>query len=135
MEGEGAEAALEQLAELVRNGFGEGSSPTVHGDVILVPWDHEGPSALHCLDARTGRELWHFDPAEARPGRAGGGALGVNRGLVFWREGRERRILFNAGFFIHALDPDTGRPIESFGEGGRIDLREGLDRDVRNLDF
>lgn len=42
----------------VRNGFGEGSSPTVHGDVILVPWDHEGPSALFCLDARTGKTLW-----------------------------------------------------------------------------
>ncbi len=42
----------------VRNGFGEGSSPTVHGDVILVPWDHEGPSALFCLDARTGKTIW-----------------------------------------------------------------------------
>jgi len=42
----------------IRNGFGEGSSPTLHGDVILVPWDHEGPSALHCLDARTGRPRW-----------------------------------------------------------------------------
>jgi outer membrane protein assembly factor BamB len=42
----------------IRNGFGEGSSPTLHGDVILVPWDHEGPSALHCLDARTGTTRW-----------------------------------------------------------------------------
>ncbi len=42
----------------IRNGFGEGSSPTLHGDVILVPWDHEGPSALHCLDARSGTTRW-----------------------------------------------------------------------------
>ena len=42
----------------VRNGFGEGSSPTVHGDVILVPWDHEGPSMLFAIDKRTGKTVW-----------------------------------------------------------------------------
>lgn len=41
-----------------RNGFGEGSSPTLVGDRILVPWDHEGPSFLYCLDKRTGETLW-----------------------------------------------------------------------------
>ena len=25
-----------------RNGFGEGSSPTIEGDMIILPWDHEG---------------------------------------------------------------------------------------------
>jgi len=42
----------------VRNGFGEGSSPTVHGDLVLVPWDHEGPSMLFAVDARTGKTVW-----------------------------------------------------------------------------
>ncbi|MCB1205477.1 MAG: PQQ-binding-like beta-propeller repeat protein, partial [Verrucomicrobiae bacterium] len=41
-----------------RNGFGEGSSPTLAGDTILVPWDHEGPSALYALDKKTGAPLW-----------------------------------------------------------------------------
>lgn len=88
---------------------------------------------LFALDAATGRELWRFDPAQPRQGKPGG-AIGVNRGLVFWREGRERRILFNAGYYIHALDPANGQPIASFGDDGRIDLREGLDRDVHSLD-
>ena len=48
----------------IRNGFGEGSSPTLHGDVILVPWDHEGPSALHCLDARSGTTRWEIPREE-----------------------------------------------------------------------
>jgi len=41
-----------------RNSFGEGSSPTLAGDKILVPWDHEGPSFLYALDKRTGKTLW-----------------------------------------------------------------------------
>ncbi|MEM7699300.1 MAG: PQQ-binding-like beta-propeller repeat protein, partial [Verrucomicrobiota bacterium] len=37
-----------------RHTFGEGSSPTLAGDFIIVPWDHEGPSALYALDKKTG---------------------------------------------------------------------------------
>lgn len=42
----------------IRNGFGEGSSPTLADGMILVPWDHEGPSALYALDAQTGKTAW-----------------------------------------------------------------------------
>ena len=38
--------------------FGEGSSPTIIGDRIIVPWDHEGPSALYALNKKTGETLW-----------------------------------------------------------------------------
>ncbi|MEZ6133783.1 MAG: PQQ-binding-like beta-propeller repeat protein [Pirellulaceae bacterium] len=41
-----------------RNGFGEGSSPTIAGNMLLVPWDHEGPSALYALDKLTGDTIW-----------------------------------------------------------------------------
>jgi outer membrane protein assembly factor BamB len=41
-----------------RNAFGEGSSPTLVDGMILVPWDHEGPSALYALDQLTGKTLW-----------------------------------------------------------------------------
>ena len=41
-----------------RNEFGEGSSPTLVDDKIVVPWDHEGPSHLFCLNAKTGEILW-----------------------------------------------------------------------------
>ncbi len=47
-----------------RNGFGEGSSPTLHGDTIIVPWDHEGPSYITALDKRTGKTLWKTDRDE-----------------------------------------------------------------------
>ena len=41
-----------------RNEFGEGSSPTIVGDKIIVPYDHEGDSFLYCLDKTTGKEIW-----------------------------------------------------------------------------
>ena len=38
--------------------FGEGSSPALHGDTLVVLWDHEDESFLLALDKRTGEELW-----------------------------------------------------------------------------
>ena len=40
------------------NGFGEGNSPAVHGNVLVVNWDHEGDDFVAALDKETGRELW-----------------------------------------------------------------------------
>ena len=37
---------------------GEGSSPVVHGDTLLVCWDHEGESFLYAFDKRTGAQRW-----------------------------------------------------------------------------
>ena len=47
-----------------RNSFGEGSSPTIAGEKILVPWDHEGPSALYALNKLTGKTIWKADRDE-----------------------------------------------------------------------
>ena len=38
--------------------FGEGSAPAVHGNTLIVNWDHEGDSFIVALDKRTGKELW-----------------------------------------------------------------------------
>lgn len=37
---------------------GEGSSPVVHGETLVVVWDHEADSHLYAFDKRTGRQLW-----------------------------------------------------------------------------
>ncbi len=44
--------------------FGEGSSPVLYGDVIILNWDHEGDSFIITLDKRTGEELWKVDRDE-----------------------------------------------------------------------
>jgi len=79
---------------------------------------------LVALDPATGRELWRFAPAEPN---------GVNRGLAYWTDGSDRRILYGNGQWLHAIDARTGKLIEGFGDHGRVDLSAGLGRDVRGL--
>ena len=42
----------------IRNGFGEGTSPALHGETLVVVWDHQGDSFIVALDKNTGSELW-----------------------------------------------------------------------------
>jgi outer membrane protein assembly factor BamB len=42
----------------MRNEFGEGSSPALHGNSLVIVWDHQGESFIVALDKRTGKELW-----------------------------------------------------------------------------
>lgn len=44
-----------------RFGFGEGASPALFGDTLVVNWDHEGKDFIVALDAETGRERWRND--------------------------------------------------------------------------
>ncbi len=81
------------------------------------------------LDAATGELRWSYDPAseDAPAGKA------RNRGVAYWGEGEERRIFFAAGHHLYALDAASGRPAEDFGRAGRVDLRQGLDRDPESV--
>lgn len=47
-----------------RMGFGEGSSPALYGDTVVVNWDHEGQSFIVALDKKTGRQRWKVDRDE-----------------------------------------------------------------------
>ena len=80
---------------------------------------------VFALDAATGRELWSFDPSLGRPRPA----RFRHRGVVVHGD----RVLFTYRNELWAVDRKTGRPIASFGAGGRVDLREGLGRPVEGL--
>lgn len=41
-----------------RNSFGEGCSPALHGDILVVKWDHEGDDFIAAFNKNTGDELW-----------------------------------------------------------------------------
>jgi len=75
------------------------------------------------LEAATGRKLWEFNPwgGETR--------LGKTRGFVYWEDGDDRRLYYGAGDYYFALNAADGSLVESFGQGGFIDLRDGLDGD------
>jgi quinoprotein glucose dehydrogenase len=84
---------------------------------------------LFALDAATGKELWSFSPpSDAKvPGKL------RNRGVAYWQQGDERRVFYAARAFLYAIDARTGKPAPGFGRDGRVDLREGLDRDPSTL--
>lgn len=49
-----------------RNSFGEGASPALHGDKVVVVWDDETENDfIVALDRRTGKELWKTARSEA----------------------------------------------------------------------
>ncbi|HET9307951.1 MAG TPA: PQQ-binding-like beta-propeller repeat protein [Candidatus Sulfotelmatobacter sp.] len=76
---------------------------------------------VFALNAATGKRLWEFD--------SGIKGTQPDRGLAYWSDGKDRRIIVGVMNFAYALDAATGKPILSFGQDGRIDLRENLDRD------
>ena len=82
------------------------------------------------IDAASGEERWRFDPFEMGATVRQGGA---NRGVTHWSSGREARLFVTGGAKLFALDPATGEPIPDFGDGGSIDLHDGLERDVEDL--
>lgn len=47
-----------------RRGFGEGSSPALHENILVINWDHEEASFIVALDKNTGEELWRDERDE-----------------------------------------------------------------------
>jgi quinoprotein glucose dehydrogenase len=84
---------------------------------------------VFALDAGTGKEIWKFSAADFWGGKHSW--AGTNRGVMHWQsdDGSDKRILFAAGTFLFALDAVTGKPVQTFGDGGRVDLRKDLDYD------
>jgi glucose dehydrogenase len=73
------------------------------------------------LDGATGKLLWKFD--------SGIKGTQADRGMAYWTDGKEKRLLAGIMSFVYALDPATGTVIPTFGKNGRIDLREDLGRE------
>ncbi|WP_237607690.1 outer membrane protein assembly factor BamB family protein [Roseimaritima sediminicola] len=84
-----------------RLAFGEGSSPTIAGDRLLVPYDHEGQSWLAALDRHTGKTLWQIERDEptnwATP-------------LIVSHEGRQQ-VIMNGENYVRSYDLATGEEL------------------------
>jgi quinoprotein glucose dehydrogenase len=85
-----------------------------------------GPdNSFVALDAATGKELWIHKGVE-----------GFNtRGMNYWesKDGKDRRLMFSSENILQEIDAQTGETVASFGLNGRVDLREGLDRDPSTI--
>lgn len=81
--------------------FGEASSPTLAGDALIVLQDNNGPSFIHALDKRTGRELWKTERREGS---------GWTTPLVL-REGDRTEVIVSGSNAVRAYDAKTGEQI------------------------
>jgi glucose dehydrogenase len=91
------------------------TNPLIVGRTLFV---YTPSQKVVALDGATGKQLWAFD--------AGIPAPQPNRGFSYWTHGKESRLFAGVMNYLYALDPDTGTPLTSFGDGGKIDLRKDL---------
>jgi len=98
-----------QTSPIVVNGILYGISPT---------------QKIFALDAATGKQKWKFDSSVV--------GTQPDRGLAYWSssDNHDRRLIVGVMNFVYELDAETGQPVASFGDHGRIDLRENLGRDA-----
>ena len=84
-----------------RSTFGEGSSPTLVGEKLIVPWDHEGQSYLFALNKQTGETVWRVPRDEpscwATP-------------LAIEHDGRTQ-VVMNGQNYARAYDLETGQEL------------------------
>lgn len=83
--------------------------------------------SVFALDASTGKKLWDFDP---NPNSQS--AENVNRGITYWKQRNDKRILFTSGPKLYAISAETGKLISTFGDGGFVSLKAGLGANVEN---
>ena len=106
------------------NGFRFGSNPIVVDNVMYVVGKN---NSIVALDATTGKEIWVHDNDKV---------LGFsNRGLMYWENSdrSDRRVVYVANNNLCELDARTGQTVDSFGDHGAADLRQGLGRDPKTI--
>lgn len=88
-----------------RLSFGEGASPVLHGEHLVVNWDHEGADFVVALDRKTGREIWRTERDEptswATP-------------IVVTHEGKAQ-VIVNATNRVKGYDLATGKALWEAG--------------------
>ena len=85
------------------------------------------------LDPVTGELLWKYSENEGARGAAAPRQLS-GRGLAYWTDGNEERIVYvTPGYRMVALNAKTGMPIQQFGKGGVVDLKQEDDQPIDPL--
>lgn len=80
---------------------------------------------LFALDAATGKELWKVKDT------TGVKWYGTLRGVTYWENGGDKRILYTKESWLYAVEALTGKPVMSFGDSGRVSLKTGLGETAR----
>jgi len=83
----------------MRSEFGEGSTPALYRNRVVVVWDHQGQSFVVALDKRTGKELWRVERREIDS---------WSTPLVVEHEGRAQ-VVTNGMNLLRSYDLETGQ--------------------------
>jgi quinoprotein glucose dehydrogenase len=112
-----------QAANRALTAFGYEVTPLAVGNTLYVS---TSLSQVAAINAATGETLWVYDPETHKSGRPTN--LGfVHRGVAYWTDGREERIFIGTGdAYLIAVNAKTGKPVESFGEQGRVNLTKAI---------
>ena len=98
------------------------ATPLMVNGVLYVS---TGLSQAAAVDGETGDTLWVYDPEAYKLGRPANTGW-QHRGLAYWQNdaGDDRRVVYATGTGrLVALNVDTGKPIQAFGEKGQVDLQ------------
>jgi quinoprotein glucose dehydrogenase len=85
---------------------------------------------LFAVNARTGKQLWKFEPGSDE----GKYNINTNRGVVYWENARNKRILYTVGSRLFSINANNGSLDKKFGNSGVVDLRAGLLSEDYDLD-
>ena len=97
------------------------ATPVMIDGTLYAP---NGIGLVEAFDPATGKTVWVQQPFPDEPGQ---GLLGTStRSVAHWQQGNDRRLFVVRGEHLIALDARTGRPVASWGEGGRVNLKSGL---------
>src|SRR6266566_1826612 len=109
---------------------GYGSVAALDAATGKVVWSDKRPRNLGPLPA--GNFIWHDDPAQ--PGLYIISGRGwTSRGVAYWTDGRDARVISVVGQSLLALNAKTGKRYADFGNGGEVDLTKGYDRPVESF--
>ena len=108
-------------------GYGNANraTPLMVDGILYAP---NAVGLVEAWDPGTGETIWVQQPMDDGPGGYRGAG---HRGIAYWEDGTERRIIAHRGGWLHALDPRTGEPFRDFGDNGRVDLTTGLAEGAR----
>ena len=85
------------------------------------------------IDAETGETIWIHNPKSYETGTPEGNLFWNHRGAAYWDDGGEGRVFWGTGDgHLICVEAQSGQPCADFGEGGRVDLMDGLPRADRN---
>src|SRR5688572_7455121 len=95
------------------------NTPLMVGGLLFIS---TGAGTVSALDAATGKLIWHDTPSQRDE------AARSTRGLSYWTDGEDERVLAIVGTHLVALNARTGKRYPTFGDGGQVDLRKGYRR-------